>query len=122
MPLDYPHPAELEQRGGLHYKPFRPLRLTTFFLIQPLTRAILFYLASNPRSRVNMNPILQKTRLFADRRTSFSQRSLGKSVYSFFKIVHRKMPADLTTRKPAPVEARLINSRHQQRQRTCGGR
>src|SRR6266540_4326374 len=55
MPLDYPHPAELEQRGGLHYKPFRPLRLTTFFLIQPLTRAILFYLASNPRSRVKPN-------------------------------------------------------------------
>ncbi len=27
-----------------------------------------------------MNPILQKNRLFADRRTSFSQRSLGKSV------------------------------------------
>jgi hypothetical protein len=32
MPLDYPHPAELEQRVGLHYKPFRLLWLTTFFL------------------------------------------------------------------------------------------
>jgi hypothetical protein len=54
MPLDYPHPAELEQRVGLHYKPFRLLWLTTFFLFQPLTRAILFYLASNPRSRASL--------------------------------------------------------------------
>ena len=28
MPLDYPHPTELEQRVGLHYKPFRLFRLT----------------------------------------------------------------------------------------------
>jgi hypothetical protein len=55
MPLDYPHPTELEQRVGLHYKQFRLLRLTTFFLFQPLTRAKLFYLASNPRSRAKSN-------------------------------------------------------------------
>ena len=52
MPLDYPHPTELEQRVGLHYKPFRLFRLTPSLAIQPLVRAIFFYLASNPRSRV----------------------------------------------------------------------
>ena len=53
MPLDYPHPTELEQRVGLHYKPFRLFRLTPSLAIQPLVRAIFFYLASNPRSRVS---------------------------------------------------------------------
>ena len=52
MPLDYPHPTELEQRVGLHYKPFRLFRLTPALAIQPLVRAIFFYLVSNPRSRV----------------------------------------------------------------------
>ena len=54
MPLDYPHPTELEQRVGLHYKPFRLFRLTPSLAIQPLVRAIFFYLASNPRSRVSL--------------------------------------------------------------------
>ena len=51
MACDYPHPVKLEQGVGLHYKPFRLLRLTTSFAIQPLMRAIFFYPASNPRSR-----------------------------------------------------------------------
>jgi uncharacterized membrane protein len=48
---DYPHPVKLEQGVGLHYKPFRLFRLTPILAIQPLVRAIFFYLASNPRSR-----------------------------------------------------------------------
>lgn len=51
MPLDYPYPREDEQGVDLHYKPFRLLRLTSSSLaIQSLVRAIIFYLASNPRS------------------------------------------------------------------------
>ena len=60
MPLDYPHPTELEQRVGLHYKPFRLFRLTPSLAIQPLVRAIFFYLASNPRSRVSFNTFSQE--------------------------------------------------------------
>lgn len=59
MPLDYPHPREDEQGVGLHYKPFRLLRLTTFFLIQSLVRTIIFYLASNPRSRARYTMVIR---------------------------------------------------------------
>ncbi|HJX08874.1 MAG TPA: hypothetical protein VJ733_00040, partial [Candidatus Binatia bacterium] len=56
MALDYPHPAKDEKGVGLHYKRFRLLCFTTSFLIQPLVRAIFFYLASNPRSGVRKFP------------------------------------------------------------------
>jgi len=60
MPLDYPHPTELEQRVGLHYKPFRLFRLTPSLAIQPLVRAIFFYLASNPRNRASQFRALRR--------------------------------------------------------------
>src|SRR5262249_23067751 len=44
----------LEQGVGLHYKPFRLFRLIPSLAIQPLARAIFFYLASNPRSRAKV--------------------------------------------------------------------
>src|SRR5262245_66658251 len=50
-PIYYPHSEQLEQGVGLHYKPFRLFRLIPSLAIQPLARAIFFYLASNPRSR-----------------------------------------------------------------------
>jgi hypothetical protein len=53
MPLDYPYPREDEQGIDFHYKPFRLLRLTSSLAIQSLVRAIIIYLASNPRSGVS---------------------------------------------------------------------
>src|SRR5262249_861964 len=60
-PIDYPHSEQLEQGVGLHYKPFRLFRLIPSLAIQPLARAIFFYLASNPRSRAKKREELRSS-------------------------------------------------------------
>ena len=78
MPLDYPHPTELEQRVGLHYKPFRLFRLTPSLAIQPLVRAIFFYLASNPRSRASAISLIN-----ADQGTSIAVNLIQTVIWKF---------------------------------------